>query len=286
MQMASTMSESTVFSVELLLDVIKQYPVLYDKSHPRYKKADYKKDIWKKISQDLGVTDGICQAKFKNLKDNFTKTKAKIRDKMKSGAAAKDVPTVKWKHFEALIPIMEKVYEEPIICSNIAFEQTGGSDKSAESGSRSQEDSQLELSLNEIHEVGWVDFEAGSSSHETPSSDTSETPQQTDAQELEVEAPNRSASRPRKYRRTSRSQKTPCDDDSGTLAVAAECLSHIKASQEKREQQKDVLHHFAHTMVGMLRTLPADDQFDIMHSVHNLVYDKIKEVRRRGNPNE
>ncbi|XP_075547604.1 uncharacterized protein LOC142582076 [Dermacentor variabilis] len=177
MQMASTMSEPTVFSVELLLDIIKQYPVLYDKSHPRYKEADYKKEIWKKISQDLGVTDGICQAKFKNLKDNFTKTKAKIRDKMKSGAGAKDVPTVKWKHFEALIPIMEKVYEEPI------------SDKSAESGSRSQEDSQL--SLNEIHDVGWVDFETGSSSHGTPSSDTSETPQQTDAQEPEVGAPNR-----------------------------------------------------------------------------------------------
>ncbi|XP_075538982.1 uncharacterized protein LOC142573258 [Dermacentor variabilis] len=179
MQMASTMSEPTVFSVELLLDIIKQYPVLYDKSHPRYKEADYKKEIWKKISQDLGVTDGIYQAKFKNLKDNFTKTKAKIRDKMKSGAGAKDVPTVKWKHFEALIPIMEKVYEEPI------------SDKSAESGSRSQEDSQLELSLNEIHEVGWVDFETGSSSHGTPSSDTSETPQQTNAQEPEVGAPNR-----------------------------------------------------------------------------------------------
>ncbi|XP_072142404.1 uncharacterized protein [Dermacentor andersoni] len=110
---------------------------------------------------------------------------------MKSGAGAKDVPTVKWKHFEALIPIMEKVYEEPIICSNIAFEQTGGSDKSAESGSGSQNDSQLELSLNEIHEVGWVDFEAGSSAHRTPSSDTSETPQQTDSQEPEVEAPNR-----------------------------------------------------------------------------------------------
>ncbi|XP_070389467.1 transcription factor Adf-1-like [Dermacentor albipictus] len=157
------MSEPTVFSAELLLDIIKQYPVLYDKSHPTYKEAEYKKEIWKKISQDLGVTDGICQAKFKNLKDNFTKTKTKIRDKMKSGAGAKDVPTVKWKHFEALIPIMEKVYEETI------------SDKSAESGTGSQDDSQLELSLNEIHEVGWMDFEAGSSSHRTSSSGTSET---------------------------------------------------------------------------------------------------------------
>ncbi|XP_070385034.1 uncharacterized protein [Dermacentor albipictus] len=152
MQMTSAISEPTAFSVELLLDIIKQYPVLYDKGHSRYKEADYKKEIWKKISQDLGVTDGIFQANFKTLKDNFTKTKTKRRDKMKSGAGAKDVPTVKCKHFEAMIPIMEKVYEEHI------------SDKSAESASASQDVSQLELSLNDIHEAGWLDFKAGSTS--------------------------------------------------------------------------------------------------------------------------
>ncbi|KAH7979363.1 hypothetical protein HPB49_009235 [Dermacentor silvarum] len=50
------MPEPAVFSVKLLLDTINQYPVLYDESHPRYKEADYKKERWKKIAQDLGVT--------------------------------------------------------------------------------------------------------------------------------------------------------------------------------------------------------------------------------------
>ncbi|KAH6931763.1 hypothetical protein HPB50_000356 [Hyalomma asiaticum] len=53
---ASIMSEPAVlFSVELLLDTIKQHLVLY-KTNPRYKEAEYKKEIWKKIAQDLGVT--------------------------------------------------------------------------------------------------------------------------------------------------------------------------------------------------------------------------------------
>ncbi|XP_049269901.1 uncharacterized protein LOC125757787 [Rhipicephalus sanguineus] len=100
------MSEQTaVFCAELLLDALKQYPTLYDKSLPRYKEA-YRASTFR--------TAATCQTKFKNLKDTFTKLKTKIRDKSKSGAGAKDIPTVKWKHFEAMLPIMEKVYEEPI----------------------------------------------------------------------------------------------------------------------------------------------------------------------------
>ncbi|KAH7955455.1 hypothetical protein HPB52_000905 [Rhipicephalus sanguineus] len=52
-QMAPIMSEPVVaFSVELLLDTIKQHPVLYDKTNPRYKEAECKEEIWKKIAQD------------------------------------------------------------------------------------------------------------------------------------------------------------------------------------------------------------------------------------------
>ncbi|KAH6926408.1 hypothetical protein HPB50_018115 [Hyalomma asiaticum] len=62
---ASIMSEPAVlFSVELLLDTIKQHLVLY-KTNPRYKEAEYKKEIWKKIAQDLGATSPrtVCPAR-------------------------------------------------------------------------------------------------------------------------------------------------------------------------------------------------------------------------------
>lgn len=289
MQMASIMSEPAVlFSVELLLDTIKQHPMLYDKTNPRYKEAEYKKEIWKQIAQDLGVTEAMCQNKFKNLKDNFTKIKTKLKDKSRSGAGAKDVPTVKWRHFEAMIPIMEKVHEEPIICTNITFVQTGGSEMSAEGLS---DDAQLEPPATDHIEVEWSKLDAGTSSstttsvHPAASSDTSETSRQTGPQEKDVVTPNRSESRPQKIRRAPKNDKTPSDDDAGAMAVAAECLNHLKVTRDQREQQKDVLYHFAHTMIGMLCTRPTDDQFNVMHAVQNLVHEKIKEVRQRGNVN-
>ncbi|XP_037282576.2 uncharacterized protein LOC142777490 [Rhipicephalus microplus] len=70
--MASTMSEETAFSTELLIDAIKHYPVLFDKCHPRYKEVEYKKELWMKIAKDLGVTG-----------QNVTRKKARARVKLK-----------------------------------------------------------------------------------------------------------------------------------------------------------------------------------------------------------
>ncbi|KAH6937792.1 hypothetical protein HPB50_004063 [Hyalomma asiaticum] len=56
MEMAAIMSEQLAFSAKLLIDAIKQHPVLFDKSHPGYKEAEFKKELWMKIAADLGVT--------------------------------------------------------------------------------------------------------------------------------------------------------------------------------------------------------------------------------------
>ncbi|KAL1441964.1 hypothetical protein MTO96_008145 [Rhipicephalus appendiculatus] len=284
LQMAAIMSEQqVVFSVELLIDAIKQYPVLFDKSHPRYKEVEFKKELWMKIAAELGVTAATCQTKFKNLKDSFTKLKTKIKDKTKSGAGAADVPSVKWKHFEAMVPIMEKVYEEPILCTNITFRETRGPECHGGDAGTSQDEAD-EFLCNDLFEGDEaVDLErCGSSTSElsgspAATSNSYETPTETD----EVEEANPSAPRVQKSRRTSRNRKTTSEPRPTSMDVAAECLSHLKTSRESREQQKDVLYHFGLTIVGMLRMLPSDDQFDTMNEVQNLVYQKVKEVRQR-----
>ncbi|KAH7973544.1 hypothetical protein HPB49_002273 [Dermacentor silvarum] len=150
MQMASIMSEQTA-----VVCAIKQYPVLYDKSLPRYKEVEYKKELWMTISADLGVTAATCQTKFKNLKDTFTKLKTKIKDKSKSGAGAKDIPSVKWKHIEAMLPIMEKVYEAPM------------SECHSEELATSKDEVEDEFLCNDIFEDDAVNLErCGSSSSE------------------------------------------------------------------------------------------------------------------------
>lgn len=48
------------------------------------------------------------EKKLKNLKDTYNRTKTATKGKMKSGAAAKDVPTRQWTHFTSMAAIMEK----------------------------------------------------------------------------------------------------------------------------------------------------------------------------------
>lgn len=55
-----------------------------------------------------------AQNKFKNLKDTFNEHSNKIKDSMRSGAGAADVPTVKWAHFKSMMSLMGPVLKEPM----------------------------------------------------------------------------------------------------------------------------------------------------------------------------
>ncbi|KAM7286680.1 uncharacterized protein ISCGN_030445 [Ixodes scapularis] len=44
---------------EVLLDLIKQYPCLHDKRHPKYKDNAYKDELWGNLGVDLGGVEGM-----------------------------------------------------------------------------------------------------------------------------------------------------------------------------------------------------------------------------------
>ncbi|XP_075734492.1 transcription factor Adf-1-like [Rhipicephalus microplus] len=79
----------------MLIELVRNHPVLYDKRHPKHKDSLLKDDLWGEIGSELGMNGMQAHEKFKNLKDTFTKHKNKIKGSMKSGAGAADVPTVK-----------------------------------------------------------------------------------------------------------------------------------------------------------------------------------------------
>lgn len=43
------------FSLEILLDLVEDYPLLYDKRHPDYKNKTLKSSIWKIIGSEFGM---------------------------------------------------------------------------------------------------------------------------------------------------------------------------------------------------------------------------------------
>ncbi|XP_037280495.2 uncharacterized protein LOC119173815 [Rhipicephalus microplus] len=112
---------SSVRVAEMLIELARNHPVLCDKRHPKHKDSLLKDDLWGKIGSELGMTGMQAHAKFKNLKDTFTKHKNKIKGSMNSGAGAADVPTVKWVHFKAMMSLMGPILKEPIISTNVGF---------------------------------------------------------------------------------------------------------------------------------------------------------------------
>lgn len=54
--MAASMSVRPAFSVEMLIDTIKQHPILYDKTHLNFKDIACKEQLWDKIGKEMGVS--------------------------------------------------------------------------------------------------------------------------------------------------------------------------------------------------------------------------------------
>ncbi|XP_075530139.1 uncharacterized protein LOC142563470 [Dermacentor variabilis] len=112
MSQSSQSSKSAATSTsEMLIELVRNHPVLYDKRHLKHKDNVLKDDLWHKIGREwqlnlcmhVSIKNEIfagmaAQNKFKNLKDTFQKHRNKIKDSMRSGAGAADVPTHMHKH--------------------------------------------------------------------------------------------------------------------------------------------------------------------------------------------
>ncbi|XP_040074264.1 uncharacterized protein LOC120846533 [Ixodes scapularis] len=116
--------KSTNVRTDVLLDVIKQYPVLYDKRHPQFKDIKYKDEVWTMLGESLGGIPGVDLVnKFKNAKDTYQKHNNKIICSMKSRAGAAQVGKITWPHFMQMMEIMEPVSPNPILHTNLQFDE-------------------------------------------------------------------------------------------------------------------------------------------------------------------
>ena len=60
---------------EALIDLVCQYPALWDKQDAKYKDSNYKDTKWKEIAEILCLTKEDVIKKWKSLRDTFTRQK-------------------------------------------------------------------------------------------------------------------------------------------------------------------------------------------------------------------
>ncbi|CAN7938436.1 unnamed protein product [Ixodes hexagonus] len=279
--MASTMSVlslpvSVPVPAELLIEAVKNHAVLYDKAHPRYKDNDFKDELWKQIGTELGSSGTRCQTKFKNLKDTYNKIRNQVKKSMKSGAGTADIPTVKWKHFKAMMEIMEPVYEEPMLCTNIDFtcRETQGTQHSAAS-----------IVVLPPHEPDQAEFSVLPVDHEVPpgTSSSSAEPHGPATQESStIEMFNINFYRSLESAEQDASSDNERQERPSTLfclqRIAAVCLEQLKAVREQKLQTQDTVYHCCMTLAGQLRELSPECRFEAMHDIQNLIYPKLRQA--------
>uniref|UniRef100_A0A673MAI5 Uncharacterized LOC107751716 n=1 Tax=Sinocyclocheilus rhinocerous TaxID=307959 RepID=A0A673MAI5_9TELE len=83
---------------ELLLFLVSENKELFDKNHSEYKNTKRKEVLWQGIADKMGVDE--VKAKWKNLRDTYTRKKRLEQDGNRSGRAAKKKK--QWKYMRVM----------------------------------------------------------------------------------------------------------------------------------------------------------------------------------------
>ena len=83
---------------EALIDLVCQFPALWDKQDAMYKDSNYKEPKWKEITEILHLHEEDVVKKWKSLRDTFVRHK---NVKSKSGDGLSQC-TPKWKYYDIM----------------------------------------------------------------------------------------------------------------------------------------------------------------------------------------
>ena len=83
---------------EALIDLVRQYPTLWDKQDMMYKDSSYKEAKWKEITEILHLNKEEVIRKWKSLRDTYVRHK---NNKSKSGDSLSQCKP-KWKYYDIM----------------------------------------------------------------------------------------------------------------------------------------------------------------------------------------
>ena len=98
---------------EALIDLVRQYPALWDKQHSKYKDSNYKDARWREISEILNVPKDDAIKKWKSLRDTYVRQKS---IKSKSGDGLSDSKP-RWKYYTIMLFLDVSLMEKKV-CTN------------------------------------------------------------------------------------------------------------------------------------------------------------------------
>ncbi|KAH8031311.1 hypothetical protein HPB51_015467 [Rhipicephalus microplus] len=96
-------------TTDALVRAVKEFPCLYHRGHPYFKNTPLKRECWKKIGANFGVSGSVCQSKFKNAKDTYKRAKDAMRKAMLRQHDAKHQrrPLQIWQHFDVMQELLD-----------------------------------------------------------------------------------------------------------------------------------------------------------------------------------
>ena len=104
---------------EALIDLVCQYPTLWDKQDMMYKDSSYKDAKWKEIAEILHLTKEDVIKKLKSLRDTYVRHKNIIS---KSGDGLSQCRQ-KWKYYDIMffvdITLLRQRYVPNYQCTNL-----------------------------------------------------------------------------------------------------------------------------------------------------------------------
>jgi len=86
------------FNYGLLIDLVKEFPAIYDCHNDMYRNRDCVQKIWRFIAQKLNSTEITCKEKWANLRSNFRREMRKVRARSLADRPKK----VTWRYYDAL----------------------------------------------------------------------------------------------------------------------------------------------------------------------------------------
>ncbi|XP_073731218.1 uncharacterized protein [Misgurnus anguillicaudatus] len=120
-------------NTEMFLSWVYNHPELYDKNHREYKNNDKREALWKELAEKMGISADDVKAKWKNLRDTYTRRKREDSECHNEQAAKKRKP---WKYMKTL-EFLADFIETKSVHNNIEEHNDSGNEEATSSSGAS-----------------------------------------------------------------------------------------------------------------------------------------------------